>query len=110
MKNLDQYLLNFLSDSGDLFIDNLYGEFQLFRFYLIGKDIYVVTREPDIKCSIGTFELYDKMTYKLHYDFDVYCLAYNKSSKIDRINVINRRYKPEFVKKKLLEFMNNRGI
>lgn len=107
-KNLDQYLLNFLMNSGDLFIDNLYGEYELFRFYLIDKELFVVTRAQEIQCCLGTFELYDKMTFKLHYDFDVYCLVYDKQSKHDRVNIINRRYKPNEIKEKLLEFFKTK--
>lgn len=106
-KNLDQYLIKFLSRKGYLFLDNEFNELVSYRFSLVGNQIYVTTSNPDIICKLGDFEQINDVTYKLNYLYKIDCLIKSKATNDTIIQVIQKLHPKGDIEGRLLEYLKS---
>lgn len=104
-KNLDQYLVRFLRNDGSLYIDNKDYEENMYRFNMIGKNIYLTTNNSNVECGLGTFERVSDIQYRINYLYDVYCLIDSLPSRKSFISVIQKLHEEGDTKGRLLDYL-----
>lgn len=105
-RNIDQFLIKYLTNNKDdtFVVDD--QEFHTYRFYMVGNVIHLIT-DDDCSTKLGEFDQINKFTYRLLYYYDVNCLINMSDCKNLSIKVIQRMYSKD-VNKRLVAYLTNR--